>query len=149
MNLDSLSCRRGRELVSLELDGEISQLEEALLGTHLAICEDCRSFRAQMGPATATLRAAPLEQLERAIVLPPHRAIGLRTLQVGAAAAVVAIAGAASLLLGPLRGEAPARASHVRGVHAASDSMRALQLVRRPGLIPTIQLGKAGGRLSI
>jgi hypothetical protein len=148
MRLDSLTCRRGRELVSLALDGEISELEEALLGSHLAACADCREFRAQIAPATALLRAAPFEEPARAIVLPPRRAFGFRSLQVGAAAAVVAIAAAASLFIGPF-GSRNQPAAHRTGAVSAADNMRQLQLIRRPELIPTLPVGKAGGRLPL
>ena len=148
MRLDSLTCRRGRELVSLALDGEISELEEASLELHLAACADCRDFRAEITPATALLRMAPYEELERAIDLPPRRALGFRSLQVGAAAAVVAIAAAASMFVSPF-GNSSQPAARVTNAAARVDNLRQLQLIRRPELIPSLPVGKAGGRLPL
>lgn len=86
----SHACDRARGWVSLELDGELSQLERSLLGSHLAGCAACRSFRVDAVGATAELRAAPLEQLERPISLPTRRRIAFRPLE--AAAGVLAAA---------------------------------------------------------
>src|SRR5206468_2569515 len=109
---------------------EISELEEALLESHLAVCAECREFRAEIAPATALLRMAPYEELERAIVLPPRRAIGFRSLQVGAAAAVVAIAAAASLFVSPF-GNSSQPAAHATSASRSIDNLRQLQLIRR------------------
>jgi predicted anti-sigma-YlaC factor YlaD len=134
--------------VSLSLDDELSELEQAQLWSHLAVCGDCRDFRAQIAPATAALRTAPLEALEHRIVLPPRRAIGFRALQVGAAAAVVAMAGAASLLVGPLRSESRVHVPVAGASLTSADSLRQIQRsIRRQENIPSVPVGKAGGRL--
>jgi predicted anti-sigma-YlaC factor YlaD len=39
-------CARARFWVSLRIDGELSQLEGALLDAHLVRCPDCREFAA-------------------------------------------------------------------------------------------------------
>src|SRR5438105_4563752 len=52
-------CDRAREWVSLLLDDELSEFENALLDAHLAGCADCRAFRAGAASSTATLRHHP------------------------------------------------------------------------------------------
>ena len=37
-------CSRVREQVSLELDGELSQLEQRMLGAHLERCGGCAAY---------------------------------------------------------------------------------------------------------
>ena len=61
----NVQCRRTRELVSLALDGELSELEEARLASHLADCASCREVQADLTGLTTALRAAPLEPLAR------------------------------------------------------------------------------------
>ena len=97
------ACREGRELVSLRLDDELSELEQARLDSHLRACPDCRAFQADLVAATRTLRSAPLEPVERSIVLPQRRRLPLRAIQVGTAAALVVVAAGLGTLLGPLR----------------------------------------------
>jgi len=87
------ACRRARELASVELDEGLSQLEQARLGVHVRRCAACREFRASIRATTDTLRSAPLEQMERQIVLPHRRRMALRPLQVGVAAMVVVATG--------------------------------------------------------
>jgi predicted anti-sigma-YlaC factor YlaD len=89
----SSACELAREQISLDLDGELSELEQVSLNGHLAACGRCRAYGASVADVSATLRSAPYEQPEFPVVL-PHRSrvrIPLRAAQVGAAAAVVAI----------------------------------------------------------
>ena len=58
-------CERAQAWASLELDGELSQLERALLATHLRGCAACAETVAGMRALTAALRDAPLEPLDR------------------------------------------------------------------------------------
>jgi hypothetical protein len=89
----SLTCDRVRACVSLRLDGETSQLEQRMLEAHLARCEDCRVYADDLDVFTHLLRTAPLEPLERPIVVPRIRraAFGLSHLGVAAGVAIVAI----------------------------------------------------------
>ncbi len=87
-------CERVRAQVSLELDDELSQLERRMLDAHLICCPDCRAYAADVAAFTTELRAAPLEQIERAIIVHRPRRGSLARLQVGVAAAVaIAILG--------------------------------------------------------
>jgi len=97
----SLVCDRVRAQVSLGLDGELSQLENRMLASHLARCANCASFEEDLRAITAELRMAPLEQLEHPIVVRrPRRSIA--RLQIGIAAAfVVAMLGALVQVVAP------------------------------------------------
>lgn len=96
-------CQRIREQLSLELDGELSQLEQRMLTSHLSRCVECSAYADELTTFTDALRSAPLEELERPVVLPrPRRQIAAR-LQVGVAAglAFVALGLGTQLSLGP------------------------------------------------
>src|SRR5438445_6430848 len=56
-------CERARLWASLRLDGELSELEGALLDAHLARCAGCRAVADGFSAATTALRSAPLEQI--------------------------------------------------------------------------------------
>ena len=64
-----------------------------MLGAHVERCESCRAFAAEAVGFTAALRTAPLERLERPVTsIARRRPIVRRTVQFGAAAALVAAA---------------------------------------------------------
>ena len=82
-----------RAYVSLELDGELAELEHAILESHLEQCAACSAYRADVHAFTGELRSAALEPLERGLALPRVRSrVPLRALQAAAAAAAVAAA---------------------------------------------------------
>ena len=88
----SVICDRVRSQVSLDLDGELSQLERAMVAAHLRRCLDCRAYEAQVTAFTRVLREAPLRQMERPVVVrKPRRWVAAR-LQAGVAAAVALVA---------------------------------------------------------
>lgn len=132
-------CREGRELLSLRLDGELSELEEARLDAHLAACPDCRTYEAQVIGATRLLRSAELEPVTRPIVLPQRRRLQLRSLQVGAAAAVVAVAAVLGTLVGPLRSHQPSSSLAIVLAPRGDDhsDQRAQKQVRRLQMVPS------------
>jgi predicted anti-sigma-YlaC factor YlaD len=69
------TCDRATQWISLDLDGELSQLEHAALARHLSDCARCRSVSAEVSAFTGMLREAPLLQLEREIAsAAPRRA---------------------------------------------------------------------------
>jgi predicted anti-sigma-YlaC factor YlaD len=91
MPRNNFLCERGREWISLRLDGELSELAQKMLDSHLARCADCRAFEEQVSGIAVQLRAAPLEQLERPIqVAYRRRRTPVRAWSLGAAAASVA-----------------------------------------------------------
>jgi hypothetical protein len=143
-------CRRGRELVSLELDGQLSELEAAQLEAHLGQCAACRAFRADLVPISAALRSAPLEQPHRSIVLPRRRHALARAVPAAAAAAAVALAVGLSTILAPSGGTSGTRLRLPYPGAAAQGNaeLRLLRQVRRGELVPLPPTNRAGGRLA-
>lgn len=145
-----MDCGQTRELVSLELDGELSELEAARLDAHLADCAACRELSSELGGLTLAIRTTPVEQLERPVTLPRRARWSLRPLQVGAAAAAVAIAAGLAGIVGTVHSHAPAQPHFVSpGKVRFVDGNDGLRSVRRAELIPQVPVGKAGGRLNV
>ena len=67
------TCERAAELVSLELDGELSRFEHVLLARHLSRCATCAAYAADVTATTNALRSAPLEALPEPVSLPSVR----------------------------------------------------------------------------
>jgi predicted anti-sigma-YlaC factor YlaD len=96
-------CERAREWASLQLDGELSELESAMLRAHTRRCSACAAYVLEVGAITATVRRAELQPVPHPIVLPLRRSFGWvnRALQAGVAtAAVVAVTAGLALQLG-------------------------------------------------
>lgn len=132
MDTGSHLCERAKAWVSLRADGELSELESALLDAHLGRCEACSAFAQRAGRIAAMLRAVPFEQpAAHASVAAPARRPGLRALQVAAALAVVASAGVVAAFSGPAGSAAGRPVSMVAG----ADSPDRLRELRRPALV--------------
>jgi predicted anti-sigma-YlaC factor YlaD len=91
-------CERARAGISLELDGELSQVELAFLERHLSRCATCTDFRAESLAFTGALRSAPLDSMARSAAELTHRRRGRRralprTAVVAASFAAVAVGG--------------------------------------------------------
>jgi predicted anti-sigma-YlaC factor YlaD len=84
-------CDRARQWASLELDGELSSFERALLESHVEACRSCTEFRAEINGLTGALRAAPYEPFEGVVVGPIRRRARLRLAPAAAAMAVAAV----------------------------------------------------------
>jgi Putative zinc-finger len=54
------TCERFHAAVSLQLDGEVSPLESALLQAHAAECVRCRAYASDVRRIAAHLRTSPL-----------------------------------------------------------------------------------------
>jgi anti-sigma factor RsiW len=80
-------CTRVREQVSLELDGELSQLEQRMLGAHLERCPRCAAYAADVRDFTDRMRNAPRAVMQRPVVVRRRRTLTTVRLQVGVAAA--------------------------------------------------------------
>jgi predicted anti-sigma-YlaC factor YlaD len=100
--------------VSLDLDGELSQLERAMAAAHLRHCSGCRSFRDDLIFFTGAIREAPLEELERPLVLRHRRRVHVGAVRVAAVAASLVVAVGLGLSVG----------------QAVTDASRAKQVVR-------------------
>ena len=95
-------CERARARASLGLDGELSQLEQALLRAHIGRCAACAEFASDVVALTQELRTTALEGVVVAGMPARRRSSGGRTFQLGAAAAVVVIAAGLGGLAGSL-----------------------------------------------
>ena len=80
-------CTRVREQVSLELDGELSQLEQRMLATHLERCSRCAAYATDVRDVTERIRNAPRAVMQRPVVVRRRRPLTTVRLQVGVAAA--------------------------------------------------------------
>ena len=87
-------CERARQWASLRLDGELSELEDALLEKHLEGCASCSAFAARLTSTTEAVRAVPQERPQ--IDYPRFERPVFR-LPVGRRVAIVAVAAAAAL----------------------------------------------------
>jgi anti-sigma factor RsiW len=104
-------CERAHAWASLELDGELSQLERALLRAHLRRCEGCALSAAEMRAFTSALREAPLELPSRQLYVPGARTSGPKRRVFAARLALAATLALAAAGLGVLAGslgQAPA-----------------------------------------
>jgi len=80
-------CARVREQVSLELDSELSQLEQRMLATHLERCPRCAAYAQDVRDVTERIRNAPRAIMQRPVVVRRRRPLTTVRLQVGVAAA--------------------------------------------------------------
>ncbi len=130
-------CDRAREWTSLRLDGELSELEGALLDAHLARCARCRDFARGAAAATARLRQSALEPLGRPIALPTRRRAVLTPLRLGAAAAAAVAVVALSSVFGSLDSSKSRLPSlSTRAGEGAVDVANDLRALRRDDLKP-------------
>jgi len=130
-------CDRARHWASLRLDGELSELEAALLDAHLERCPGCRAFAEEADGIVGALRAVALEPLQAPVVIPlRHRPRRVRALQTAVAVALVLAAAALGSLLGVANRDSQSAAPtrHVAMI-ASADSPDTLRKLRRPALI--------------
>jgi anti-sigma factor RsiW len=97
----SIVCERIRAQVSLELDGELSQLEQRMLDSHLERCANCAHYAEEVRDVTYRIRTAPPATLRRPVVLRRRRAMTTTRLQIGVAAAFALAALGLGLELAP------------------------------------------------
>ncbi len=137
MNESGHLCERARFWASLRLDGELSELEGALLDAHLARCAGCRAVADGFDASTIALRAAPLERVAPvAVNLPrsPRRLLAM--ISVAAVLVVGVVAG------GLVRGQVshgPSAPGAV-AVVASFETPDQLRQLRRATLLNTRQL---------
>ena len=85
----SRACERASEFVSLELDGELSLFERAILRRHLQRCERCAAYSHEITALTEMVRAAPAEQIRVSIDVWSRRRRVYRVVQSVAATAEI------------------------------------------------------------
>jgi predicted anti-sigma-YlaC factor YlaD len=129
------------------LDGELSQLEQRMVASHLARCADCRSFEASVRDFTLEMRQAPLESPRVPIAVRRARRAVLNAANVSVAAMLaVAALGVVSQLSAPgaHNVEAVQRISSANLFTAGWRPERelaqidSLQGLQRPGPMPAI-----------
>lgn len=126
-------CARARFWASLRVDGELSELEGALLDGHLARCAECAAVVAGFETTTRALRAAPLEA-NRPVALPARRPSRRGLTAVACAAFVVVAAIFGGLVRGQLSHDA-APAPRAVAVVASFDTPDQLRRLRRTSLL--------------
>lgn len=124
-------CNRTRQQVSLRLDSELSELEEALVAAHLARCGACSAFASEIEAHTEALRSAPLEEPSFEFTLPrrPSRVgrVYMGSAAAAAVAAAVALGGLVSLHSSPTRFTAPDLESSRERISAKEQQLEALE----------------------
>jgi len=104
-----MECERARARASLALDGELSQVGRAHLRAHVGRCADCATYARDLDRLTQELRRAPLQCPDGNVPVRRRRS-GALTLQLGLAAAAVALAAGLGSLAGSLHSPAVASA---------------------------------------
>jgi predicted anti-sigma-YlaC factor YlaD len=120
----SIDCEQVRGHISAGLDGELSEVESTRVEAHLGSCVACRDFSGGVREAANVLRAAPLEDLDFAIVVPSRRLVLARRIPVAAAAAALAAAVGLGALVGGLGSSNSAGLRAARAAPAGSASLR-------------------------
>lgn len=129
----SWACDRARQAVSLHLDGELSQLERALLERHLDRCSACAEFAADASALTQELRVAQLVRLERPIELPLRRRRGYGFAHASAWAAGASVAATVLIAVMALPAQqptAPASAPKNNTYQRTNQDLRDLRILR-------------------
>ena len=131
-------CARARQWASLRLDGELSQLEEALLQAHLASCAQCAAFVRDAGAATVALRGAELERPASPVAVPGRSRTPVAALRaLTATAAVVVGAVGFGALFATFGASGPSGGGSGARVVAAVDEqalLREPRVLMRPGV---------------
>lgn len=131
------ACDRARTWASLRLDGELSELEGALLDAHLQRCSACAAVAAGIEGIAGVVRSTEAEQPAAPTWLPPAQRRGsLRAFYVAAAslvalAAIAMAAGSLGALHVVAQGGSPPKLVHVSDVTSgASGDVQLLAHVR-------------------
>jgi anti-sigma factor RsiW len=104
------SCDQAGQLISLRLDGELSELECLALERHLAACASCRRQAEELEGISRLLRAAPLVEVDLEFAGPAAPAV--RSRLVGRALSAAALAAAAVVAALVAFGSSGQRASY-------------------------------------
>jgi len=86
----SANCERARAWASLRLDGELSELEDALLTAHVRRCTACREYQEMVSAVVIVLRAQPVERVAHPLAVPSRRRAIVRPFAAARAAAIAA-----------------------------------------------------------
>lgn len=138
-------CDRTRALLSQRLDRVLTEIEDRAVARHVAGCTGCRAFAEQVAWLTETLRAAPLEDAARPVVVSPVRTgrVSLRVVgRVASVAATVVVTVGAWAIGTAANTEAPGEPVAPRGVVPGTvldDGLRAIKVeALRAGELPIL-----------
>jgi len=92
------ACERSAQWISLELDGELSQLEQAALARHRDGCARCRALSTEVASFTRLLREAPLLSSQRPVAVAGPRRARIKVARRAAASLAFAALVAAAVL---------------------------------------------------
>ena len=141
--LPHATCETARKAVSLQLDGELSEVGSARLEAHLRECEACAAYARELAAIAMRLRSTPLEQ--PALQFPLRRARPAR--MATAAAAAVAVAALLLVAAGGLGTIRTTTTSPAATVPAPGVPPNAL-ILRNLGSLSVSEVGASGhGRL--
>lgn len=131
MSFASTDCTRARESVSVQLDGELPELELDRLETHLRICPECSAWADQVHEVTLRLRDAALETPSEGLVLPRR---GRRWTVSSAVALASAAAVVATMFVAPGRQHSAANSLRVRTTRSKAqyDAVLSVSAYPRP-----------------
>ena len=130
LRLRDRACERAHAWASLELDGELSQLERALLTAHLRRCRACAASVAEMRAITAAMREAPRVRPEQPVFAAGKAGAGAwraATSRLAVAAALAAAAAALGVFAGSIGGDgadAPAPSQPDIALRPSADDRR-------------------------
>jgi predicted anti-sigma-YlaC factor YlaD len=96
--LENRRCERARQWSSLRLDGELSELEGALLEKHLETCGSCVSFAERLTATALSLRTTPPEAPRIRFQIPKRTKVPFPASRRVAVAAIAAALGLGSLV---------------------------------------------------
>jgi predicted anti-sigma-YlaC factor YlaD len=85
-------CERAHLWASLGLDGELSEVEQALLRAHVGRCTACAAFSRDLDGLTQELRTAAPQRPVGVGVTIRRRTTRVRLLQLGAVGAAISVA---------------------------------------------------------
>jgi predicted anti-sigma-YlaC factor YlaD len=100
-------CERARQWSSLRLDGELSELEGALLDKHLETCGSCVSFDERLTATALSLRTTPPEPSRIHFQIPKRTRVPFPASRRVAVAAIAAALALGSLVGSMLQRPAP------------------------------------------
>jgi hypothetical protein len=127
-------CARARFWASLRVDGELSELEGALLDAHLGRCGECREFEASAIGSASLLREAPLA-VPSPVVVPAARSPRRVLLVAASAAALIGAALLGGLVSGAVAPDGSPTTARSVAVVASVETPDQLRRLRRTSLL--------------
>lgn len=138
----TVACEQAGQWISLRLDGELSEFEQAGLDWHLECCAGCRSLAAELTGVAQLLRSAPLVEREResAWAMPTRRRLLIPARRTAFAAVGSAAAATLAFVFLGSSGSHPSRhAFEFRSAAAEIRFVHVHQVRIEPPLAPVVE----------